>query len=71
MGKAMVNATNLVVHVTIMAHLNLKTEVAFVTKSNNCCAAMWHTINDKMKNPNPNTCKVGPCDTWRFKLPKY
>jgi hypothetical protein len=25
MGKAMVNATNLVTHVTIVAHLNLKT----------------------------------------------
>jgi hypothetical protein len=25
MGKAMVNATNLVAHVTIVAHLNLKT----------------------------------------------
>jgi len=75
MGKAMVNATNLVAHVTIVAHLNLKTTVAFVTKSNSCCATMWHTINGKMKNPNPNpnpnTCKVGPCDTWRFKLPKY
>jgi hypothetical protein len=73
MGKAMVNATNLVAHVTIMAHLNLKTIIAFVTKSNSYCAAMWHTINDKMKNPNPNpnTCKVGPCDTWCFKLPKY
>jgi len=73
MGKAMVNATNLVAHVTIVAHLNLKTTVAFVAKSNSCCVAMWHTINSKMKNlnPNPNTCKVGPCDTWRFKLPKY
>ncbi len=73
MGKAMVNATNLVAHVTIVAHLNLKTVVAFVTKSNSCCAAMWHIINGKMKNPNPNpnTYKVGPCDTWRFKLPKY
>ncbi len=47
--------------------------VAFVTKSNSCCAAMWHTINGMMKkpNPNPNTYKVGPCDTWRFKLSKY
>ncbi len=75
MGKAMVNATNLVAHVTIVEHLNLKTIVAFVTKSNNCCATMWHTINGKMKtpnpNPNPNTYKVGPCDTWRSKLPKY
>jgi hypothetical protein len=75
MGKAMVNATNLVAHVTIVAHLNLKTTFAFVIKFNSCCAAMWHTINGKMKNPNPNpnpnTCKVGPCDTWRFKLPKY
>ncbi len=33
----------------IEAHLNLKTEVAFVTKSNNCCAAMWHTTNGMMK----------------------
>jgi len=72
MGKAMVNATNLVAHVTIVAHFNLKTTFAFVTKSKSYCAAMWHTINGKMKNPNPNpnTCKVGPCDTWRFKLPK-
>ncbi len=49
--------------------------VAFVTKSNSYCVAMWHTINGMMKNPdpnpNPNTCKVGPCDTWRFKLSKY
>ncbi len=51
MGKAMVNATNLVAHVTIVAHLNLKTTVAFVTKSNSCCAAMWHTINGKIKKP--------------------
>jgi len=75
MGKAMVNATNLVAHVTIVAHFNLKTIIAFVIKYNSCCAAMGHTINGKMKNPNPNpnpnTCKVGPCDTWRFKLPKY
>jgi hypothetical protein len=77
MGKTMVNAINLVAHVTIMAHLNLKTTVAFVTKSNSCCAAMWHIINGKMKNSNPNpnpntnTCKVEPCDTWHFKLPKY
>jgi hypothetical protein len=81
MGKAMVNATNLVAHVTIVAHLNM-TEVAchgptvtFVIKSNSCYAAMWHTINDMMEtlnpNPNLNTCKVGPCDTWRFKLSKY
>ncbi len=42
--------------------------IAFGIKSNNCCAAMWHIINDMMKtlnpNPNPNTCKVGPCDMW-------
>jgi hypothetical protein len=30
MGKAMVNATNLVAHVTLVAHLNLKIIVAFV-----------------------------------------
>jgi hypothetical protein len=51
--------------------------IAFVIKSNSCCAAMWHTINGMMKtlnlnpNPNPNTCKVGPCDTWQFKFSKY
>ncbi len=28
--------------------------VAFATKSNNCCAAMWRTIKGAMKNPNPN-----------------
>jgi hypothetical protein len=28
--------------------------VAFATKSNNYCAAMWRTINGLMKNPNPN-----------------
>jgi hypothetical protein len=81
MGKAMVNAINLVVHVTIVAHLNLKLlmtkvtchgpVVAFVIKYNSCCAAMWHIINGMMKTLNPNTCKVGPCDTWRFKLSKY
>jgi hypothetical protein len=33
--------------------------VAFATKSNGCCAAMWRTINGLMKNPNP-TLKHGP-----------
>ncbi len=28
--------------------------VAFATKFNSCCAAMWRTINGLMKNPNPN-----------------
>jgi hypothetical protein len=59
MGKAMVNATNLVAHVTIVAHLNPKTnndKSCICNKSNSCCAAMWHFINGMMKtlNPNPN-----------------
>jgi len=70
MGKAMVNATNLITHVIIVAHLNLKTindescmpwaSRTFVIKSNSCCVAMLHTINGMMKtlnlNPNPNGC---------------
>jgi len=28
--------------------------IAFATKSNSYCAAMWRTINGMMKNPNPN-----------------
>ncbi len=49
--------------------------IAFGIKSNSYCATMWHIINDMMKtlnpNPNPNICKVGPCDAWRFKFSKY
>jgi hypothetical protein len=84
MGKAMVNATNLVAHATIMAHLNPKTNndkscmpwasSCICNKSNSCCAAIWYTINGMMKtlNPNPNpNLTVGPCDTWQFKLSKY
>jgi len=66
MGKAMVNATNLVAHVTITAHLNPKTNndkscmpwasSCICNKFNNCCTAMWHIINGMIKtlNPNPN-----------------
>ncbi len=67
MGKAMVNATNLIAHVTIVAHLNPKTNndkscmpwanSCICNKSNSCCVTMWHTINGMMKtlNPNPNS----------------
>ncbi len=61
----MVNATNLVAHVTIVAHLNLRTIndkscmpwASNCNLFNNCCVTMWHTINGMMEtltlNPKP------------------
>ncbi len=72
MGKAMVNATNLVAHVTIVAHLNLKTTVAFATTSCGHQVAIWHHPDNSMGvkpyNPNPNLCHVYNDIAWLIKL---